>query len=739
MVYDELGGQHLQDGLALLKTKQGKAVTSAEELHREWRRAKARGADAQAIGRMGVSGSVVVSSSLSEVLQPSDPSVPLWRRCKPELSSVAMQEEMHLSLDRKNKISISNQALTKGGLGGSTLRLGFVRALSTKSSLQLATSLSHEPYAVDMSASRRLSLHSTGSISLNLAARGIGGLTFQITRQLTRRLLGDMSLTLPLLSFAGLPSPDESGLRLHVHRSPGKRPGSEENDDDDEEEVEEAGGADNNHVHAEEEHVPGRAEAPVQRRQASPQQGEGEDGEGSGSRTPATSGGSRGIDGGSAGGNGRGGAVAVRHPSRAVRLWRGIRARLTALLIRLESLAAALTPAAGWRLVDSMKRRLGHTDGDVTLSPSGLRYGTALQWRHSERSRSKLSFRLGVGELSLTLSTERALSLTSASAVGIALQFSQRGLMTKLRIERHGHRLVLPIYLAASPSLRELLAASAVPAAIGTLSKRLVVAPIRARRRLKASREETRRQLEAEAAEAEARRAAAAEARLLEQEAAKSAREEAARGGLVILAAAYGDIDAFLAHAEAARSGRPRGGASASASASATAASDGRGGEGGGGEGGGGEGGGGEGGEGGEGGAILGEDGWWVDALGSCWLDVRIALQYAVTPTENGSMLTMPPTSKAAFRGFSQPPSSTALATAAAAAADGIDADAGASSSGSRDPTSPQPPAQTTTTTASGPAAGSGRSCRLWVRYRVGDEIRTANVADDEAVQLGPA
>ena len=39
----------------------------------------------------------------------------------------------------------------KGGLGGSTLRFGFKRALSSKSSLQLATSFSHEPYAVSPS------------------------------------------------------------------------------------------------------------------------------------------------------------------------------------------------------------------------------------------------------------------------------------------------------------------------------------------------------------------------------------------------------------------------------------------------------------------------------------------------------------------------------------------------------------------------------------------------------------
>ena len=88
MVYDELGGQHLQEGLALLRTRQGQSVATAEELHREWRRAQSKGADAHSIGRMGVSGSVVVSVSVAEVLQPSDPSVPLMRRLVPEVRSV---------------------------------------------------------------------------------------------------------------------------------------------------------------------------------------------------------------------------------------------------------------------------------------------------------------------------------------------------------------------------------------------------------------------------------------------------------------------------------------------------------------------------------------------------------------------------------------------------------------------------------------------------------------------------
>ena len=48
----------------------------------------------------------------------------------------------------------------------------------------------------------------------------------------------------------------------------------------------------------------------------------------------------------------------------------------------------------------------------------------------------------------------------------------------------------------------------------------------------------------------------------------------------------------------------------------------------------------------------------------------------------------------------------------------------------------PAPPAEVE---AAGSAVQSVQTCRLWVRYRIGDEIRTASVADSEPMQLGPA
>ena len=91
-----------------------------------------------------------------------------------------------------------------------------------------------------------------------------------------------------------------------------------------------------------------------------------------------------------------------------------------------------------------------------------------------------------------------------------------------------------------------------------------------------------------------------------------------------------------------------------------------------------------------------------------CWLDVRVPMQYAVAD----SMLRLPAQSKAAVRGFSSapPPPAAPLSN---------DDDSSARGSGS--------------------SGGARKSVRLWVRYRLADEIRTACVGDEEALQLGPA
>ena len=85
---------------------------------------------------------------------------------------------------------------------------------------------------------------------------------------------------------------------------------------------------------------------------------------------------------------------------------------------------------------------MSRSGAEVTLQRSGPRLGMTLLWRHSDKSRSKLALRLGMGRslssllggaLSLTLSSERAISTASSSSCGVALQLSSRGVQLKLR------------------------------------------------------------------------------------------------------------------------------------------------------------------------------------------------------------------------------------------------------------------------------------------------------------------
>ena len=543
---------------------------------------------------------------------------------------------------------------------------------------------------------------------------------------LTRRVQGEIAISLPSLSFLGLPPSDESGLKIQLRRAPqrplppGKDSGGAEGGDG------EAAGA--------------RAGADASASAGAGADGaDGADGAGAAdrggqlapSRAPdadrteggrllsqptdaltaaaatATTGGHGFSGSGDSGNSGSGTAATTSHatvnapaPSALLALssWSVVVAARTACMQLYRHAAARMAHAWAWLhalpqrlhvLQQRLRSRLGQTNLEMLLQPSGPRLGTELEWRHSAQSRSKLALRVGLAAFSVTLSTERRLSRTSASAIGAALQWSQRGLLLKLRISRHSHRLVVPLYLAATPSPADLLLGCGVPSLLLAVARRVIVRPLRRRAKEHLLRRGRADEAAAREAAAAARRAAFAEARLLTREAASRAREEALRGGLIILGAVYGDVEAALQAAETTGVGRytPSGTASTAAGSGGTRSEheiD-------------------EAANGGAAAAEEGDDGWLVDRLGRRWLDVRVPLQFAVSE----GVLRLPPMSKATLRGFSAPP----------AADDHADGDV--------------PPRREEVTAASG--------CQLWVRYQIGAEIRTRRVEDGEALQLGPA
>lgn len=211
-----------------------------------------------------------------------------------------------------------------------------------------------------------------------------------------------------------------------------------------------------------------------------------------------------------------------QHPA-ASAAWAGVgmsRPTIRAWLGGMELVAGmersiCLLAAVCRRRLACTERRLGHSRIELLLNQSAPQLGGSLAWHHSCRSLSKVTLFVGSDASSLTLLTERTLNRASCSAVGLALHLSPRGFSLKLRMERFGHRLLVPVYLATSPhTLSELLLASLAAAIAGTAACLLLQQPQRAHRALLLEESAVRTTWDA------AQHSAVVELRLLEREAA---------------------------------------------------------------------------------------------------------------------------------------------------------------------------------------------------------------------------
>ena len=190
MTYDTLGADQFALGLQVLND----TVRGPDDLLRAVRKVKRRSAEQEHEGKLRLSGATVITASLDDL---SPASASRWLGA--ELQSVAMTQDMTLELDSRSTLSVGPQLLTKAGLGGSSLRLGFRRQLSTFAAVELSTSLLSGAAALGISANRRLSRHSVGVASASLTPWGeawLANLSFKATRQLTMRTLGEAALGL---------------------------------------------------------------------------------------------------------------------------------------------------------------------------------------------------------------------------------------------------------------------------------------------------------------------------------------------------------------------------------------------------------------------------------------------------------------------------------------------------------------------------------------------------------------
>eukprot|EP00962_Isochrysis_galbana_P031851 scaffold10402_cov96-Isochrysis_galbana.AAC.4 len=373
MAYDELGPHDFEQGVRLLSTE----VNSAAKLRAKFDREQRRSAEREYQSRLQMAGSVVVSATASDMLAPADPDTPWSDRMGPSLASVAMSEDMTLMLGQRSALTLGCQILTRAGLGGCTLRMGFKRQLGHHSAIQASASGFNGAPGLGLTASRRISRHSTASISGQVSSRGLTGFALRASRQLSRHTLAELVWTLGTW--------DEPGsLALRLNRSAGRQ-------------GEEGGGG------AEESpHEHNEADREAQRREREGREAEGREAEASEAE-------GRGLEGGAAAAEAAAGDAAAAEAAAGARAG-GLLARTRcavhhdasillvlrrSLLRRLPSPASAAVALRSLlhQLVRRLRSRMSRSGCEISLQPTGPRMGATLVWRHSRRSRSKLAVR----------------------------------------------------------------------------------------------------------------------------------------------------------------------------------------------------------------------------------------------------------------------------------------------------------------------------------------------------------
>jgi DnaJ family protein C protein 11 len=132
MTYDTLGPDQFALGLQVLND----TVRGPDDLRRAVQKVKRCSAEQEHQGKLRLSGATVITASVDDL---SPASASRWFGA--ELQSVAMTQDMALELDSRSTLSLRPELLTKAGLGGSSLRIGFRRQLSGFAAVDLSTSL----------------------------------------------------------------------------------------------------------------------------------------------------------------------------------------------------------------------------------------------------------------------------------------------------------------------------------------------------------------------------------------------------------------------------------------------------------------------------------------------------------------------------------------------------------------------------------------------------------------------
>lgn len=346
MVYDELGPVHFEHGLALIK--QDPTIDAAGALRDKFERSQQRQAERSYQGRLSASGLIVVSSTVNDFLEPDDPDLPLLERSPPCLTSVAVDQDFIVQLDKRNALTLGTQLLTKSGLGISTLRIGFKRDFSRHSSFQLSSALNQGPYALRLLASRRISHRSNAFAGATLSpSTGLLSVNMQVSRELGHQMLGELTWQLTDLL-------NEGCLRLRLdHNFSASQDGADR-------ETSHTGKRDFTSSELAHTDIMPSCKFKLAQKQVV-------------EIAPT---------------------AAWSTTGSLLQAWMATAACRSAHVLRTS---ASLPSQLQWRIKKDLKRLLSRFEGpsyELTLLPSGTRYGGSVQWRHSQQSFSKISLQV---------------------------------------------------------------------------------------------------------------------------------------------------------------------------------------------------------------------------------------------------------------------------------------------------------------------------------------------------------
>ncbi|ABO97606.1 predicted protein [Ostreococcus lucimarinus CCE9901] len=187
--YDAYGMDGVRAGREL-----GARGKTTEEMRIEYERRRAKETKEAAEARLNHSGTYVFGFSAAHLMEESIARRRAAFTNNPglDLTSVSLQNSMEIPLSEEDAVYTVTQGTTRGGRGAGNFILGWRRAFSPLTSLDVSAQTG-QTSAVTATVTRQLTTHTTGAVSHNYIAQQGFGLQLMLQRQLFAQTRGHLT------------------------------------------------------------------------------------------------------------------------------------------------------------------------------------------------------------------------------------------------------------------------------------------------------------------------------------------------------------------------------------------------------------------------------------------------------------------------------------------------------------------------------------------------------------------